>query len=119
MKKKQLSTTLTADTYAHINLNNMKSGSTLVHGYISSYNSNTFAGRIFITELNRPISFELGYNLRQSKDALSLIVNSLREHVLKIKDRQQLNCMVNKIEDISGRLISYHILSVTKNEDKD
>lgn len=117
-QSKNLTATLTMDTYEYINLSHLKSASTLVHGYISSYNTNTFSGRIYITELNRPIVFELSYNLRQRKDTISLIVNSLREHALDLEERQQLNCMVKKIETISGRLISYHILSISKNEDK-
>ncbi len=48
----------------------------VVKGRISSYNANTFKGRVYVPKFGRPISFELSPNAR-TKHAVRLITSSL------------------------------------------
>lgn len=50
-----------------------------VSGYISSYNVNTYKGRLFCVEEDRPIPFELNESAR-SKRIVGLITNSQHNH---------------------------------------
>jgi hypothetical protein len=45
-------------------------------GRVSSYNSNTYKGRIYVTEIGRPVAFELSENIRSDR-AVRLITTSL------------------------------------------
>lgn len=116
-ENKALSTVLTMDTYAHIQEDLFKDDKNLMHGYISSYNINTFTGRIYATEVNRPIPFELSHDLQNNPKIIELVVDSLRENALKMKDRKQLKCLVNKIESKTGKLKKYYIVSMSIQEE--
>lgn len=58
----------------------MPSEEIIIKSYISSYNSNTFKGRIYVIEEERPISFELAEAVR-GEIIIQLIVDSLRANV--------------------------------------
>lgn len=116
---KILSTSLDYETYMHIKTENINSKETLVHGYISSYNINTFNGRIYTTEVNRAVPFELSYYLKNEKKIIKLIVNSLRESALKVKERKKLKCLVQKVESVKGKLKKYIIISMSIETDTD
>lgn len=58
-----------------------------VRGMVSSYNTNTFKGRVFLLDEGRPVSFELSEGARSSS-ALDLITSSLRMSALdRFRDR--------------------------------
>ncbi len=116
-KTKILSTSLNYDTYTHIKTEHINSKEVLVHGHISSYNINTFTGRIYTTEVNRAVPFELSYYLKNDKKTIKLIVNSLRESALKTKERKTLKCLVQKIESVKGKLKKYIIISISIDRD--
>lgn len=114
-----LSTSLDYETYMYIKTENINSKEVLVHGYISSYNINTFTGRIYTTEVNRAVPFELSYYLKNERKIIKLIVNSLRESALKVKERKKLKCLVQKVESVKGKLKKYIIISMSIERDTD
>lgn len=73
---KLLGPTLNIDTYDNIGKTETDASEHIIVGKISSYNSNTFKGRIYELEEKRPISFELMNNAK-TMSAINLITNSL------------------------------------------
>lgn len=71
-----LGPTLNVDTYDGIGKTETDTSEHIVIGKISSYNSNTFKGRIYELAEKRPISFEL-LNDAKTQSAINLITNSL------------------------------------------
>ena len=116
---KMLSTSLDYETYMHIKTENVNTKEVLIHGYISSYNINTFNGRIYTTEVNRAVPFELSYYLKNEKKVIRLIVNSLRENALKVKEHKKLKCLVQKVESVKGKLKKYIIISISIDRNTD
>ena len=62
-----LSTTLTLETYDFIHETRVADAQEAVVGRVSSYNSNTFKGRIYVAKFGRPVPFELAPNSRTQK----------------------------------------------------
>jgi hypothetical protein len=81
-------------------------------GKVSSYNVNTFKGRIYLRGEKRPISFELADVARGAQD-ISLITSSLRAHArdrLADGSEVKLVCFTNKSK--TQRLKSLFVLEV-------
>jgi hypothetical protein len=102
-------------TYEYLNEFITEDRSEVISGRISSYNSNTFKGRIFVSTEGRPISFELSENARNDA-TVELIVNSLSENALKKYESNSsvVQCQVFKITSKTGLLKSYKISKVFK-----
>lgn len=86
----------------------------VIRGFVSSYNSNTFKGRIYVPEEERPISFLLSENTR-GEACIQLIVDSLRANALRGFDIEsiQIYCRVQKITTKAGYLKKYKVLDVS------
>jgi hypothetical protein len=80
-KERKLCAELTRDSYNSI-CGMIEKTSKIFEGYISSYNSNTYKGRIFIKEFGRPVAFELQPQARSS-DKVQIITISLFHTALK------------------------------------
>lgn len=79
-----LHATLTLDTYEFIHETRQAEVPEVVEGRISSYNANTFKGRIFVPKFGRPVSFELSPKARTQKTfraiTTSLHYNAMKQH---------------------------------------
>ncbi|MDE2388903.1 MAG: hypothetical protein KGN35_07470 [Betaproteobacteria bacterium] len=86
----------------------------IVWGRISSYNSNTFKGRIYVADEGRPLAFELAESCR-SNNIIQLIVASLSVNAIKNYDNEwsTVHCKVFKITSRSGYLKRYLIIEVS------
>jgi hypothetical protein len=86
----------------------------VIYGRISSYNSNTFKGRIYVTKEGRPVSFELAENCR-ANSKVQLIVASLSANAVRDykNDWSEIYCRVFKITSRSGHLKSYKIVEIS------
>jgi hypothetical protein len=73
---------LTRDTYDFIHETRVAEIPDAIEGRISSYNANTFKGRIYIEKFGRPLSFELQPNAR-SEVNISIITASLHFSAMK------------------------------------
>ncbi|MDD2702197.1 MAG: hypothetical protein PHH36_13315 [Sideroxydans sp.] len=81
-------------------------------GRISSYNSNSYKGRIFVPSEGRPISFELQPSAR-SHNNIVLITSSLSFSALERKSRNGfIRCKVLRQTSKSGQLKRYRILEI-------
>ncbi|MBK9521377.1 MAG: hypothetical protein IPO13_07130 [Rhodocyclaceae bacterium] len=105
-----LQTPLNIQTYEFLQETYSDPATSVILGRVSSYNSNTYKGRIYVEEVGRPVSFELAQNARNAK-SLRLITESLSASVLaKDADRGYINCEVVRQLSKSGQLKNYKIL---------
>ena len=74
-------------------------------GVVSSYNSNTFKGRIFCFEEKRPIAFELE-EIARGRDAINLITSSLRSNAVSRSSRDDVSALATPIKLTCHRLDS-------------
>ena len=84
-----------------------------IEGRITSYNINTYKGRINVVEGGRHVSFELSENCR-SDQAVHLILESLNENAtLPYFSRQGvIRCKVVKITSRTDKLKKYKIINI-------
>lgn len=80
-KDEPLNTTLTLDTYEFIHETRTSEAPETFKGKVTSYNTNTFKGRVYIPMFGKPVSFQLSPNSRSQKTA-RLITTSLRNTAL-------------------------------------
>lgn len=86
--------------------------SNTIVGVISSYNINTFKGRIFSHEHQRPIAFELVPSAQKPR-VINQITRSLRLNAADRKDdRAILQMEAHRLESSTGRLKALHVISV-------
>lgn len=88
-------------------------------GAISSYNTNTMKGRLFIPEERRTVPFELADSTR-TPESIRLIVDSLRSNaIIRSEDPRNTQtsiCLVGvRNESTSGRLKSIYVTEVRSN----
>lgn len=62
-------------TYEYVKQTNKEEDESVILGYVSSYNINTFRGRVFSIEEKRPIPFELE-ELARSKKQIAILTSS-------------------------------------------
>lgn len=77
-----LQTKLTLQTYDYIKETRLGDVPEVLAGRITSYNANTYKGRIYIHEFGRPVSFELTLNA-QSNESVRVITTSLQLNATK------------------------------------
>jgi hypothetical protein len=85
LDRKEIGPSFDLITYENIGIVNLTSVPNFYSGKISSYNSNTFNGRIFIEELNRQLPFELHKDSR-SVDLINLITSNLHLNANRTKN---------------------------------
>ncbi|MBL4682734.1 MAG: hypothetical protein JKY88_18715 [Pseudomonadales bacterium] len=73
---------LNLSTYEYVHESFREEQPVLIAGRVSSYNSNTFKGRIYVAGEGRPITFELSSGCRSS-NSIQLIVNSLTAYATR------------------------------------
>ncbi len=111
---KPINADFSIDSYNYIDQMFMNTAPCIIKGRISSYNSNTFKGRIYSAEEGRPISFELQPSAKGDY-SLQLIIASLSAYTRSNFDDEwiDLYCVVHKITSRSGQLKSYKITSIS------
>jgi hypothetical protein len=106
--------TLNRETFEYLAFTERDDHPREIVGRVSSYNINTFKGRIYIPAEGRPIPFTLAESAR-SRGNIALITGSLR---LNAADRREpggeIRCIVLRNMSRSGRLKSLIILEVSK-----
>lgn len=84
-------------------------------GVISSYNSNTYKGRIYIPEMQRTVPFELSDNLRNEKE-ISQVTSSLVENATArargSMSQRYISVKALRNETNSGRLKSILVVEI-------
>lgn len=105
---------LTLETYEYIAYTERSTTAVEVTGRVSSYNINTFKGRIYSDSYGRPIPFELAENARNPQD-IALITQSLDANA---QDRDEGDIKITAFESHSrsGRLKGLFVLDVSAAE---
>ena len=106
--------TFSMDTFHYIHEEFTSEKPEIIYGRISSYNSNTFKGRIYVPLEGRPISFELSQKCR-SNNTIEMVTTSLAINAQKNGGNidGKLYCRVFKNTSRSGHLKSYIIVAVS------
>lgn len=109
-----ISSSLDYKTYTYLKEEIVEKEVTFEEGYITSYNINTFRGRIYVPKEGRAVPFDLKDDIR-SMFTIELIVNSLRDNALteKAEDKPRLSFMVFKIITSKGTLKSYIVNNIS------
>jgi len=113
-RKVPLNSTFSFETFQYIIEEYTEEEVEAVSGLVSSYNSNTFKGRIYVPNEERPISFVLSDGARREA-CIQLIVDSLRANALRGFDVEpsEIFCKVQRVTTKSGHLKSYKVLAVS------
>lgn len=114
-EEKKFEQPLNIDTYNHMRFTVTESNSVTVFGRVSSYNINTYKGRVFLPEEKRPIPFILGETAK-NRLMIGLITNSL---TVNARDRSRpdgnISCIAYRNKSRTGRLKSLIIIEVLAN----
>ncbi len=113
-RSKPLRAQFSMDTYNFIRETYVSKRPEVIEGRISSYNSNTFKGRIFVKAEGRPVAFELAENARNDR-AVRLITNSLGVSALRDYENSQCTvyCRAFRNTSKAGHLKSFNIVEVS------
>jgi hypothetical protein len=116
-EKYAIGPSLNINTYQYIHEEYISEEAEVIRGRISSYNSNTYKGRIYDASEGRPIAFELDKSCRTDY-VVQLITASLAASAVKSYDNEwsEIYCSVYRNTTRSGHLKSYKITEV-KHED--
>lgn len=103
---------LNNNTYNFIRETEQSASASEVEGRVSSYNINTYKGRIFIPDEQRPIPFDLSEEAR-APSCINKITNSLN---MNAKDRSidggNVKCIAFRNYSKSGRLKSLYVVDI-------
>jgi hypothetical protein len=113
-QKKPLRTVLNLETYEFINETRSADVPNVIEGRVSSYNSNTYKGRIYVAKYGRPVAFEVTQPAR-SQSAVRLITTSLRYNALKQYSEAgaSIHCVAFENTSKSGHLKSLTLTKVS------
>lgn len=104
--------TLDLETFGYINVTNLKEEERHFIGRVSSYNSNTFKGRIYNVDEGRPVPFTLAENARTSK-VIQKIVRSLSSNAMdRFDEDADIRFSAFQYESKNARLKGYLILNI-------
>jgi len=111
-----LKTDLTLQTYDFIHETRTADAPESFKGRITSYNTNTYKGRIYIPMFGKPVSFQLAPNTRTQATA-GLITTSLRQTALKTSDTLGTELYVTAFRNTSraGHLKTLSVVEVSGN----
>lgn len=105
---------LNIDTYEYMESTTRSESPETVVGLISSYNINTYKGRVFVPSEGRPLSFQLDCNARDNL-TVAKIVNSLSMNATdRFIEGAQIHFRAYRNTSKSGQLKSYYIVEVEK-----
>jgi len=108
--KSRFSQNFTSQTYDYINYSIRSAGENEFSGVVSSYNSNTFKGRVYISLFGRTVPFELDLNARNTFE-IGMIVNSLSSNAKK-KNISEIKFRGFLIESRAGQVKSIIVTQV-------
>ncbi len=113
-QKKPLRTILDLETYEFIHETRAADVPNVIEGRVSSYNSNTYKGRIYVAKYGRPVAFEIAQPAR-SQRTVRLITTSLRHNALKQYSEAgaAVHCVAFENTSKSGHLKSLTLTKVS------
>lgn len=110
-KLKTIGTILTPETFSYISFTEERPGTGRYSGRVTSYNVNTYKGRIYLSEEGRPVPFELAESARRSR-AISAITRSLSASAQKKGEPYAISFEAVQFESRTQRLKSLLITQI-------
>lgn len=109
-----LSPTFSIETFHYITEEYPEEEVTEIRGFVSSYNSNTYKGRVYVPEEGRPVAFELAEFARVMA-GIELVVESLASNALRGYDVDPVEVFfkVRRVTTKSGHLKKYIVLATS------
>jgi len=113
---KEIGGPFTQETYDFIKETVTSEEPEIIEGYVSSYNRNTFKGRVYVSSVGHPVGFELTEHC-QSVGRVELIVRSLTDSAIGNRDEAfgRVYMKVIRVTSRSGALKRFIVGEVTKN----
>jgi hypothetical protein len=111
-EKKIVGVALTFDTYDHATRTVKYKRAETFEGVISSYNSNTYKGRIFIFDEERPVPFELSDDCRDNYSVMTITESLSLNAVNKGNRTGHIAMRAFRRESTTGRLKSLWVTNV-------
>src|SRR5690606_18465875 len=110
----RIGSTFDLDTYDYIREEFEADDSVVIRGQVSSYNNNTYKGRIYVAHEGRPVSFELSEGCRRNS-VVQIIVASLSVNAIRDFNNEwsEVYCRAYRVTSRSGHLKSYKIVEVS------
>lgn len=108
-----ISSEIDINSYNYITENIIDGTIITITGVVTSYNSNTFRGRVFIKEISRPIPFEFDPQLKGKRNTISRVIKSLETHALN-REHLLVTMEVKAVKSIKGKLKGYLVQKVWK-----
>lgn len=104
--------TLDKATFEYINITNLTDRETLMDGKVSSYNANTYKGRIYVKSEGRPVSFTLADTSRDLR-SIAKIVRSLSSNAVdRFDEGAVIGFSALRFESKNGRLKAFLITQI-------
>jgi len=115
-QKLSINVPFTLDSWGYIHETRTSDKQELLIGRVSSYNSNTFKGRIYVEKFGRPVSFELSKEVRDQK-TIELITTSLQTNALRMysENKGLVYFLAYSRTSRSGQLKSLLITQISEN----
>jgi hypothetical protein len=115
-QKLSINVPFTLDSWGYIHETRTSDKQELLIGCVSSYNSNTFKGRIYVEKFGRPVSFELSKEVRDQK-TIELITTSLQTNALRMysENKGLVYFLAYSRTSRSGQLKSLLITQISEN----
>lgn len=109
-----LNPTFSLETFQYIIEEYPEDEVVIISGFVSSYNANTYKGRIYVPAEERPISFEIAQTAR-GRSSIQLIVDSLASNALRGFEVASVEvfCKVRRVTTKSGHLKRYIVLAIS------
>lgn len=106
---------LDAETYEYIAYSATSDFAVDIAGLVSSYNSNSYKGRIYVSAEGRPISFELSLQARDM-ESTAAVAGSLEQNVVTRGRDGYIQFKALRVVSRSGRLKRYIIVQVGEDD---
>lgn len=110
----KFSSELNIETFNFLNEEVLKEKVFSVTGIITSFNANSYSGRIEIPEIDRPIPFKLDNEVKTDEN-FEKIIESLKNKTLKNVTPTKVTMDVQVVQTKKGRIKTYIVKKVWKN----
>jgi hypothetical protein len=112
-RKEPIQTPLDAGTYDYISFSAISDESEELVGRVTSYNTNTFKGRVFVKQFGHPVGFELAEEARKVS-RVRIIAASLQASAVKQSELGEIRLRALRITSRKGRVKGLLVLSVER-----
>lgn len=103
---------LDRETFDYININRVSSDQRRRKGKVSSYNSNTYKGRIYVEDEGRPVPFTLDESCRSGRDVAKIVRSLSSSELDRFDQSAEVDFSSLDYESKNGRLKGFLIVHI-------